>query len=435
MKTLFAMVALGGALALGAVGCSSSNCGPSNCTGCCDANNNCQMAASDHCGQGGEACATCTASQSCVLGACQFGGGNNNGGNNGGTNGNNTSTTGNNTSTTGQTNTTGTTSTTSTTASTTGSTGSFDCSAQGPCPNDPAPTSTSISQCQTAENDPNCGTQFLAYANCAVTNNVCDSSGKSSVPAGDCTTELTNYTNCLQAHSTTTGTTASNTTGTTASNTTGTTATNSNSTNTTGTSATTDTTGTTGTSSTTATTTGGCGSITDLGACSGTELEYCDTSTNSVQSVDCSTYVSGEPLGCTNYGSANGAFCSVPDNQNCIFQYQESDGGMGQEAFPCSNTTSACVIDVAQNTGTCTAGIGSCNGTAPFCAGSNLVVNCQFGEDIAFNCLGGSCGTDPNGSTSCINIPANGLCDNSTFWCASGHTCTQPTDGGNPFCL
>ncbi|MBS2027080.1 MAG: hypothetical protein JST54_04170 [Deltaproteobacteria bacterium] len=257
MKTLFAIVALGGALALGAVGCSSSNCGPGNCTGCCDANNNCQIAASDHCGANGAACATCTAAQSCVVGVCQFAGGNNGSGNGSGNNGsgngngsngstasNTTSTNGSSStnstnSTTGQTNTTGTNASTTTNGSTTGTSGSFDCSAKGPCQNDTTPTSSTIAQCQAAESDPNCGTQFLAYANCALTNDVCDSSGKSSLPSGACQTELTNYTNCIEAHSTTSGTTGTTSTNSNTS-TTGTTATNS--TTTTGTS----TTGTTG---------------------------------------------------------------------------------------------------------------------------------------------------------------------------------------------
>ena len=85
------------ALAAGLAGCNSSNCGPSNCTGCCDANGSCQGASAANCGANGNSCIACSSGQQCVLGQCSFTGGNssatNTGGNSSGngTNGTNSS--------------------------------------------------------------------------------------------------------------------------------------------------------------------------------------------------------------------------------------------------------------------------------------------------------------------------------------------------------
>ncbi|MBS2027057.1 MAG: hypothetical protein JST54_04050 [Deltaproteobacteria bacterium] len=131
MKFSFAWVALALGLGVFQIGCGKT-CGPDNCaSGCCDANNTCQIPAADHCGKGGGSCVTCIAGEVCstVTATCQFSGGNgsgngsSNGTNGSGSNGTNTTSGSNGTSTSTSTNNTSTTGTNSTSTSNTGTTG------------------------------------------------------------------------------------------------------------------------------------------------------------------------------------------------------------------------------------------------------------------------------------------------------------------------
>ena len=74
-KALAAGAVLGFLMALVPACGGKSNCGPSNCTGCCDANGECIDAAvagtsPTTCGASGNACSACAATQTCTAGAC-----------------------------------------------------------------------------------------------------------------------------------------------------------------------------------------------------------------------------------------------------------------------------------------------------------------------------------------------------------------------------
>ena len=118
MRSIWLLAALSLA-ALALAGCGST-CGPTNCSGCCDGNNQCQIPSTQTCGLGGAACASCVGAQKCVGGVCEnpggtgSGNGNNTGSGNGSANGSGS------TSATTSTSTTGTTGTTNTTGFTTG---------------------------------------------------------------------------------------------------------------------------------------------------------------------------------------------------------------------------------------------------------------------------------------------------------------------------
>lgn len=69
--------------------CTPPKCGPSNCTGCCDTANRCQLGTtSDACGQPGTVCQACVFGQVCSVGTCSLtglgGGGGTTGGGSGG---------------------------------------------------------------------------------------------------------------------------------------------------------------------------------------------------------------------------------------------------------------------------------------------------------------------------------------------------------------
>ena len=104
MRTL--IVAGIAALALGLSGCNASNCGPGNCSGCCDDTGACQVPSAQHCGANGNACNACTSTQQCIVGQCSFSGGNtnaNSSGNNSTGNNNSSSSSGSATATNGNT--------------------------------------------------------------------------------------------------------------------------------------------------------------------------------------------------------------------------------------------------------------------------------------------------------------------------------------------
>ncbi|MGV3625878.1 MAG: hypothetical protein ACO1OB_34025, partial [Archangium sp.] len=66
---VFSVVALAGCLTP-----PEEDCGPSNCTGCCDASGQCQSGLSGTaCGQAGSMCVQCPSNQ-CFAGACLPGG-------------------------------------------------------------------------------------------------------------------------------------------------------------------------------------------------------------------------------------------------------------------------------------------------------------------------------------------------------------------------
>ena len=73
MRTFWLLAALS-LTTLALEGCSSS-CGPSNCSGCCDGNNQCQIPSLQTCGLGGAACSACVGAQQCIGGVCQNPGG------------------------------------------------------------------------------------------------------------------------------------------------------------------------------------------------------------------------------------------------------------------------------------------------------------------------------------------------------------------------
>jgi hypothetical protein len=77
----------------------------------------------------------------------------------------------------------------------------YSCSAKGPCPNDPTPSATEASSCESLSADSTCGAAFKAYASCAFTAAICTDAGLSD-PSGDstaasCNSEFATYTTCL----------------------------------------------------------------------------------------------------------------------------------------------------------------------------------------------------------------------------------------------
>jgi hypothetical protein len=78
---------------------------------------------------------------------------------------------------------------------------SFSCSTKGPCPNDPTPSASEASSCESLAADATCGAAFKAYSSCAFAAAICTDAGLSD-PSGDstaaaCNSEFATYTTCL----------------------------------------------------------------------------------------------------------------------------------------------------------------------------------------------------------------------------------------------
>lgn len=106
MKRSFVPVVAVGLLSVGLMYCGNpSECGPTNCGGCCDASGQCVTEFSkDQCGRLGASCEACTGTNVCVAGACAangMGGGAGTTGGGAGTTGGGTGTTGGGSATTG----------------------------------------------------------------------------------------------------------------------------------------------------------------------------------------------------------------------------------------------------------------------------------------------------------------------------------------------
>jgi hypothetical protein len=55
----------------------------------------------------------------------------------------------------------------------------------------------SIDQCNMAQMDATCGAKFTALGNCLFSNATCDANGKTTVDQSKCSSQLSDYTNCI----------------------------------------------------------------------------------------------------------------------------------------------------------------------------------------------------------------------------------------------
>jgi hypothetical protein len=82
--------------------------------------------------------------------------------------------------------------------------GGASCTSSSKCSADPAPTSAEIMQCQMAQSDSKCGSDFTALLNCAYANQTCDSSGHT-MQTTACNTQAMTYATCLSGGGTDAG--------------------------------------------------------------------------------------------------------------------------------------------------------------------------------------------------------------------------------------
>ncbi len=78
----------------------------------------------------------------------------------------------------------------------------YSCSAKGPCPRDPVPSTSEAKACEALGRDPTCGSAFVAYSKCAFSAKMCSDAGVSDSLADSvndaCNSDYATYTTCLQ---------------------------------------------------------------------------------------------------------------------------------------------------------------------------------------------------------------------------------------------
>lgn len=155
-----------------------------------------------------------------------------------------------------------------------------------------------------------------------------------------------------------------------------------------------------------------CGDLTFEGECDGTTAAWCDTDSDTRQSVDCATFYPETPGTCTFVSDDLGYWCAVSEGGTCIFQ-----GDEGPIPAPCLGDGAACVLGTAD--ATCTNGVGACTEDGE-CLGEKYVLACDGGQAIAYDCAetGGTCT-----ETGCADQGDGGPCGEGAFGDGTNSTC------------
>lgn len=166
---------------------------------------------------------------------------------------------------------------------------------------------------------------------------------------------------------------------------------------------------------------GGCGAITELGACDGTKLSWCNAQ-KKVDSEDCKDYFGTSQAGvCVEIDKTQGHFCAAKTGDECLFE--DDDGELTVEY--CGGAKPGCVE--LPTGATCTENVGVCtDDDKNTCKGDLAIWHCNTPQPAATNCaaFGGKC-TEENGEAICTGVPKGRECDpDYGINCAAGLTCT-----------
>lgn len=172
-------------------------------------------------------------------------------------------------------------------------------------------------------------------------------------------------------------------------------------------------------SSDAAASTNGCGATTDLGACSGTVLSWCDGESK-LQSEDCKTYFGvDQPGACTEIDASQGHFCAALSGDPCLTELD--DGEVVAEY--CVGHLPACIYGKAD--AVCTDNFFTCTdediGT---CKNNFAIWDCNLPQPTATDCgsFAAKCAV-VDAVAVCSGVVAGGDCDDYDVFCADGLTC------------
>jgi hypothetical protein len=177
-----------------------------------------------------------------------------------------------------------------------------------------------------------------------------------------------------------------------------------------------------------------CGDVTPQGACSGEHAQWCDDSSNELQSVDCTAIsedAAGNPVGGTCVVlDGFGSWCAVAPAKTCAVQYD--DGSF--DYFVCGTSTGpaegeGCDVEAGCVTTAkpCTYA-GDAASFAPVCNGTKLQLDCMpWNQPIEVDCTGAYAGGTGCADGACTGIPKDGACDGDLYQCADGLDCDDTT--------
>ncbi len=187
----------------------------------------------------------------------------------------------------------------------------------------------------------------------------------------------------------------------------------------------------------------GCGTVTVQGQCTGNTVEFCDTTTNTLQTQDCSDSALGFPAGtqCGQVTPEYGVDCLRPAGQSCLFQ--DPNDTTQNVLVPCAGFQAGCAVNSAGNGTACvSAGFACADGqvtAAGACSGSRFLLGCfvtvgaSDGQPFFFDCadVGGTCDVTTSATnTGCFIATPGATCVPGLSFCgADPATATAcPTD-------
>jgi hypothetical protein len=165
----------------------------------------------------------------------------------------------------------------------------------------------------------------------------------------------------------------------------------------------------------------GCGEVPRGYACAGTQLRFCEDGTAST--LECPRYTDDAGV-CRELSPRYGSYCEVPVASPCRMAVPHGSHDHVYYAH-CDAPGAGCVIRVTGGftfASACTAGLGACDPASPGrCEGDRLVVRCERGQPVAYDCTSFGARCDATQQT-CAGVTEGNRCG-ATFTCAPGLTC------------
>lgn len=165
----------------------------------------------------------------------------------------------------------------------------------------------------------------------------------------------------------------------------------------------------------------GCGEVPAGYACDGTSLRHCEDEV--ATTLRCPAYTNDAGT-CALISPRYGHYCVTPVGAPCRIAIPHGSHDHIYYAS-CAGEAAACVLRVTPDheyEGTCEANFGACEaGLAGRCRGTNLVVRCERGMAVTYDCasFGGRC---DNTLGACVGVAEGRRCG-ASFVCAEGLTC------------
>ena len=162
----------------------------------------------------------------------------------------------------------------------------------------------------------------------------------------------------------------------------------------------------------------------DEGVCDGTKVSWC--SDDGPQTYDCADDSDEFAVTCGKVSDSWGYDCLVPTGEDCTFL--DADDELSW-SFCAGGAGAACAYGKDIEPG-CITGAPTCSDTdIGTCKDGFAILDCSGEQAWVLDCkaMGATCKVGDDGP-SCTDVPKDGACDDESAFCATGLTCTIPTD-------